>query len=258
MSMGDDKYNQKHNISPFSKLLHKFRDYATPHLARFTNTKTLTLLSFVWGLMIIAAGVLSRIVNKNFLWLMVLGILLNTFTDMMDGAVGRYKEEGYVLWGFLMDHMLDFLIVVCMFLALMIYYYERHALIFWMLVTAGTCVQINLVVAFLLTCDQGMDMAACLTPGTCISVDESRLLMIILVIAVMYVPPSIITYIAALTLAVLAMITIMNVYRKQAHASSKDMNTKAKHTIANNVVTTPCTAKPDVITASFTSYAPYS
>jgi len=46
--------------------------------------------------------------NLNFLWLVSIAIIGQYVTDLLDGAVGRARNTGLVLWGFYTDHILDF------------------------------------------------------------------------------------------------------------------------------------------------------
>lgn len=87
----------------------------TPHVPRFLSTRVLTMLSCVWSAGIIwfcyaAQGAILWLWGANAM------IVLHWLTDLLDGSVGRYRNEGYVRWGFYMDHVLDFALACSVFL----------------------------------------------------------------------------------------------------------------------------------------------
>ncbi len=46
--------------------------------------------------------------NIQWLWLVSVFIALQYISDVLDGAVGRYRDTGLVKWGYYMDHLLDY------------------------------------------------------------------------------------------------------------------------------------------------------
>ena len=56
---------------------------------------------------IVACSFLAR-ENISWLWGVSFFIFLQYMSDVLDGAVGRYRETGLVKWGYYMDHLLDF------------------------------------------------------------------------------------------------------------------------------------------------------
>ena len=85
-------------------------DWLVPRLPPFLETYHLTLLSLLWSAGVVASGFLARS-NLQWLWLVSLFILLQYLTDVLDGAVGRYRKTGLVKWGYYMDHFLDYVFV---------------------------------------------------------------------------------------------------------------------------------------------------
>lgn len=79
-----------------------------PRVPKFIETYHLTLFTVVWSLAVILSGFLAA-KNINWLWLFSLAVLFQILTDLLDGAVGRYRNTGLVKWGFLMDHSMDFI-----------------------------------------------------------------------------------------------------------------------------------------------------
>ena len=57
-------------------------------------------------------------VNPNYLWLANLGFVLNWFGDSLDGTLARYRRIERPRYGFLIDHWIDALSAVLIFLGL--------------------------------------------------------------------------------------------------------------------------------------------
>ena len=75
----------------------------------------LTLTTILWSAGVIAFGYLAKN-NLHWLWLSSLMLVLQWFTDCFDGALGRHRDTGIPKWGFFMDHLLDFVFMVCIFI----------------------------------------------------------------------------------------------------------------------------------------------
>ena len=86
-----------------------------PRIPKWINSKQMVLLSLVWSIGMIVFGYLSTI-SLNWLWLSSLLIVLHWFTDSTDGALGRYRKEGLIKWGFFMDHFLDYIFACSVFI----------------------------------------------------------------------------------------------------------------------------------------------
>lgn len=101
-----DPQKKEHN-SLFAPLEKTFKDWIVPKIAPYTETYYLTALTLVWSGLIIFFSFLA---NKNALWLLVpsAAIFMQWTTDMLDGAVGRFKDTGLVKWGYYADHFLDY------------------------------------------------------------------------------------------------------------------------------------------------------
>jgi phosphatidylglycerophosphate synthase len=81
-----------------------------PKVPKPIETYHLTLMSIPWSISMIVVGFLA---SENKWWLLAVTglILLQYITDVLDGAVGRYRQTGLIKWGFYMDHFLDYLFV---------------------------------------------------------------------------------------------------------------------------------------------------
>ena len=101
---GDQK-NLNYFLASFDK---KITQVLLPRVPHCIGTVHLTLMTFLWSALIILFGYLS-VENIHWLWAFNLCIFFQHITDMLDGAVGRARNEGLVKWGFYMDHFLDYI-----------------------------------------------------------------------------------------------------------------------------------------------------
>jgi archaetidylinositol phosphate synthase len=77
----------------------------------------LTIFGFLASILIGVSYVLTN-VNKNFLWLASLGFILNWFGDSLDGSLARYRKIERPRYGFFIDHAVDIISEVFIFLGL--------------------------------------------------------------------------------------------------------------------------------------------
>ena len=92
----------------FANLERRMVTWLVPKVPSWLETYHLTMLTLVWSIGIVVASLLAR-QSLHWLWLVSGFIALQYLSDVLDGAVGRYRDTGLVKWGFYMDHFLDFL-----------------------------------------------------------------------------------------------------------------------------------------------------
>ena len=66
----------------------------------------LTLIGLVGGAIMAIAYWLCN-VNKNFLWIVDLGLIINWFGDSLDGSLARYRGIERFRYGYFVDHTVD-------------------------------------------------------------------------------------------------------------------------------------------------------
>ena len=91
----------------------KLIDRCVPFVPAWMETQHLTLLTFLWSAGILLFSFLAR-KNLSWLWPVNLMIVLQYVTDVLDGAVGRYRNTGLIKWGYYMDHFLDYVFLCSM------------------------------------------------------------------------------------------------------------------------------------------------
>ena len=66
----------------------------------------LTVIGIIGGT-VMAAAYWACNVNKNFLWIVDLGLLINWFGDSLDGSLARYRGIERFKYGYFVDHTVD-------------------------------------------------------------------------------------------------------------------------------------------------------
>ena len=114
----------------FAPLERNMVNRLVPKVPSWLETHHLTMLTLVWSIGIVFASLAAR-QSMHWLWLVSGFIALQYLSDVLDGAVGRFRDTGLVKWGFYMDHILDFIffssVVVWYSLAL------PHIAVYWFL-----------------------------------------------------------------------------------------------------------------------------
>lgn len=101
----DDK--TKVGVSLLANPEKRFIQWAVPRLPSWLRSTHLTLASLPASLGIVLFSYFARF-ETNWLWVVNVFILMQWLTDSLDGALGRYRKEGLMKWGYYMDHLLDY------------------------------------------------------------------------------------------------------------------------------------------------------
>ena len=91
--------------------------YLVKVMPRWVSPDMLTIFGFLAGALIGVSYLLTNL-DKNFLWLANLGFVLNWFGDSLDGNLARYRKIERPRYGFFIDHAVDILSEVFIFLGL--------------------------------------------------------------------------------------------------------------------------------------------
>ncbi len=93
----------------------RFKAYLVPHLPGWLETYHLTYLTLVWSGFMVMFFYLG-VSNPNYLFGVPAVVILQYLTDLLDGAVGRYRNTGLVKWGYYADHFFDFIFMTAIVL----------------------------------------------------------------------------------------------------------------------------------------------
>lgn len=109
-----------HEKCLFSKYLHETLLYFRFLVPMFISTRHLTLMTLFWSACLFYF-------NDNWIAMSIV-IFLQRVTDTWDGAIGRERNEGYIKWGYFVDHFLDWVFLCSIMGALYV-----HTLDVWCL-----------------------------------------------------------------------------------------------------------------------------
>jgi len=101
MQIQDTTYlsQSKHDQSYFGKREKGMLDFLLPHVPVWLETYHLTLMTILRSGLAILSGYLAHITeDNNWLWLLFIVMVLQYFSDLLDGSVGRSRNTGLVLW----------------------------------------------------------------------------------------------------------------------------------------------------------------
>ena len=76
------------------------------HMPAWMTPDILTVIGFIGGV-VMATGYWLCNVNKNFLWIVDLGLVINWFGDSLDGSLARYRRIERFKYGYFVDHTVD-------------------------------------------------------------------------------------------------------------------------------------------------------
>jgi phosphatidylglycerophosphate synthase len=126
------------------------------HLPSWVTPDFLTAVGVTGGVVILFGYWLSG-VDRNFLWLVNLGFVINWFGDSLDGTLARYRHIERPVYGFYIDHAVDAYVEIMIFLGLGLSPYVRFDLaalalvgylLLSVLVYVRTCVKGEFVISY--------------------------------------------------------------------------------------------------------------
>ena len=96
------------NASPFRPLEKFVMDKIGALVPPFIGTKHLSYLGLASSAGILVSYYLCR-VSYAFLFLASFFTITEWICDCLDGHIGRSRDEGFVMWGYYMDHLFDYI-----------------------------------------------------------------------------------------------------------------------------------------------------
>lgn len=112
-SFAGDKKVGESVLTPVEK---KLKDWLVPKIPPHIETYHLTMTTVLWSAGVVLFGYLASL-NRHWVWMISLMIVLQYITDLADGEVGRRRDTGLIKWGFYMDHFLDYIFLCCLVFA---------------------------------------------------------------------------------------------------------------------------------------------
>jgi phosphatidylglycerophosphate synthase len=115
--MRDIKSHQRVNDILLGPLERPALRWLAAHTPAWVNPDVMTAVG-VFGAVLVFLSYWLTNYNKNFLWLASLGFVINWFGDSLDGTLARYRHIERPKYGFFVDHTVDSLNSVLIFLGL--------------------------------------------------------------------------------------------------------------------------------------------
>lgn len=200
----------EHSILEIKNLL----KLSLPYLSNYMNSTQLTLCTLLWSVLIVLSGYLGR---KNRLWLLlsIFALFGHVVTDLLDGEMSIYQDDGLEKWNFFMDHLLDFVLAIAIFIGFVLLYYKKHTQILFPLFAIFTFIIINMAASFLLIAEKGLDLGIQINECLTFNIFHMHIILIVFyLINIVYKKKINAVYIWSLTVLV-GVITIYNIYKKQ-------------------------------------------
>ena len=126
----------------------RFIRWMVPRLPARLRSYHLTLASIPISLLIIVCSWMAK-EESAWLWVVASLIAVQWLTDSLDGALGRARQEGLVLWGYYMDHLLDYFFLASIVTGYMLLLPDhfKYILFFVLVIFAGFMVNSYLAMA---------------------------------------------------------------------------------------------------------------
>jgi archaetidylinositol phosphate synthase len=87
------------------------------HLPAWVSPNACTAIG-TFGAVVIMVGYALSMIDRNFLWLASIGFVINWFGDSLDGTIARHRHIERPSFGFYLDHTVDAVNELLMFLGL--------------------------------------------------------------------------------------------------------------------------------------------
>jgi phosphatidylglycerophosphate synthase len=210
--------NKKKGTWILANIEKRMVNWMVPRIPSGIETYHLTLLTLAWSAGIIITAVFAR-QDIQWLWLISAFIALQYFTDVLDGAVGRYRNTGLVKWGFYMDHFLDYIFLSSIIIGYGILLQDIPWYWFAALLVLGGAFMVNMFLSFAATNEFQISVLS-------IGPTEARLFFVVVNAAIIWFGtgwvPVALPFIAALLTLLLAYL----VFRTQRHLWRIDLQLK--------------------------------
>ncbi|MFQ6029079.1 MAG: CDP-alcohol phosphatidyltransferase family protein [Dehalococcoidia bacterium] len=125
-------------------------NWLVPRVPGFLETYHPTLMTLLWSAGIVVGSYLAR-QSLHWLWLVSAFIFLQYISDVLDGAVGRYRDTGLIKWGFYMDHFLDYVFLASIIGGYGLLPTEVPGYWFLALIALGGAFMVNMFLSFAAT-----------------------------------------------------------------------------------------------------------
>ncbi|MFP4403755.1 MAG: CDP-alcohol phosphatidyltransferase family protein [Candidatus Woesearchaeota archaeon] len=210
------------NHSIFRPLEIKITKYLANYVPSFIGTKTLTFITLFCSLFVFLSYFLSKN-NKWFFLIASFWIVMQWIFDCLDGTIGRMRNQGFVRWGFYMDHFFDYFFMASIILG-WLFVFPNQSTMIWILFLISSAFMMSFILIHDATKDLQKDLS---TSFMGFSPIEFRLLIIFLNVLFLYpVILNIFSKIIIYLIFLLLILLVVIVYHNQKKLHEIDMNRK--------------------------------
>lgn len=185
-----------------------------PFLSKYVTSTQLTLCTLLWSFLIVVSGYLAR---SNRLWLLlsIISIIGHFITDLLDGEMSIYQNDGLEKWNFFMDHLLDFILTIAVFIGLVLMFYKKNTIMLFPLFLIFALTIINMAASFLLIAEKGLDLGIQWNDCFTFNIFHMHFILIMFYVINILYPKKIKVFYVYPLLLVIGSITVYNIYKKQ-------------------------------------------
>jgi phosphatidylglycerophosphate synthase len=186
-----------------------------PLLSEYVTSPQLTLCTLLWSIIIILSGYMAR---KNRWWLMVsiIALIGHFITDLLDGEMSIYQNDGLDKWNFFMDHLLDFILAISVFIGLALYFTKHNNKLILPLFIIFSLLIINMAASFLLVAEKGLDLGITINGCFTFNIFHMHVVLIAFYIIIIAFRKLKIKQLWIWLIAIfIGWLTVFNIYKKQ-------------------------------------------
>lgn len=99
------------NTGITAKVEEKAKEFICPRIPRWMGPDMLTIIGIV-GVLMVAVGFVLGFFERNYLFLVVGGLVVNWFGDSFDGSIARYRKKTRPNYGYYIDHIVDAVVII--------------------------------------------------------------------------------------------------------------------------------------------------
>jgi hypothetical protein len=191
-----------------------------PKLSQYFTSQHMTLFTLLWSLILVASGFLARR-HKYWFLVSIISLVGHVITDLLDGEMSLYLNDGLQKWNFFMDHLLDFVLTISVFIGLSLYFYRRNTKVILPIFMIFTMIIINMAASFLLVAEKGLDLGIKVHECLVFNIFHMHILLTIFYIFIMLSKKINGMWLWFLALFI-ACLTAFNIYMKQEELKNKN------------------------------------
>ena len=99
------------NTALTAKVEERLKEIICPRIPQWINPDHLTLIGIL-GIAMVSAGFILGFLNRYYLVLVIIGLVVNWFGDSFDGSIARYRKRTRPNYGYYIDKIVDAVVLI--------------------------------------------------------------------------------------------------------------------------------------------------